>query len=233
MESEAGGPVTRGATGARPRSGLSRQAVLSAGLTLLDREGAKALSMRKLGVELGVEAMSLYHYVRDREDLLEGLTQLMIEGELPVPRLDDPWDDALRGFIVGLRRTALRHPAAFELVGFRPLRSAAALAPISALLLCLQHGDLTPQEAVDAYRVGAAYARGFALTELVGFTLGEPSSASVTMPHALTAFAPALRGDSSAVFLSGVSMILEGVRNALSTRTPRRAPAGRAGQDLE
>ncbi len=204
------------------RRPLTRELVLKAALKLTDRHGAQALSMRKLGAALDVEAMSLYHHLRSREDLLDGLAEIMVREELPVPDPSDPWDEALRAYVTGIRRTALRHPAAFELVGLRPLRSSAALAPVEALLLCLRQGGLTPTKAVLAYRTGTAYARGFALAELVGLTL-EDRRGTLSMPPTLDAFATALTGDSAEIFHQGVELIIDGVRRGLLHKTtPKR-----------
>jgi len=197
------------------RRPLSRELVLKTALRLADRHGTQAMSMRKLGAALGVEAMSIYHHVRSREDLLDGLAEIMVRDELPVPKPSDPWEEALRDFLVGIRHTALRHPAAFELVGLRPLRSPAALAPVEALLLCLHQGGLTPNEAVAAYRTGTAYARGFALAELVGLTLADRRG-PVTIPPTLAAFVPALTGDSAEIFHRGIELIIGGIRQSLS-----------------
>ena len=106
---------------------LSRQAILAAALALLDREGADALTMRRLGSELGVEAMSLYRHVKDRDELLEGLADFLAT-ELEPRRGEVEWPDALRTFAGELRALARRHPAAFSLVGMRVLATPYVLA---------------------------------------------------------------------------------------------------------
>jgi len=64
---------TRAKRGVKPRAALTRERVLRAAISLADRNGIESLSMRKLGQKLGVEAMSLYNHVRNREDLLDGM----------------------------------------------------------------------------------------------------------------------------------------------------------------
>ena len=95
---------------------------MAAALALLDREGAEALTMRRLGGELGVEAMSLYRHVADRAALLEALADLLAAEIEPRAR-EEQWADALRAFAGDLRGIARRHPAAFELVAMRVLNT--------------------------------------------------------------------------------------------------------------
>ncbi|QEC48267.1 TetR family transcriptional regulator [Baekduia soli] len=118
------------------RDGLTRERILHAALALVEREGAEALTMRRLGDELGVEAMSLYHHVPNREAVLDGLGELLMTRiEIPEPGSD--WSDACRAFAAQLRALTLDHPQAFRLIGLRPLASPAALAPVERLLQCL------------------------------------------------------------------------------------------------
>ena len=101
------------------RAGLSRQQVLDAALSLLDRDGIAALSMRRLGAELGVEAMTLYHYLPNKDALLDGVVErVMAEAETGLAA--GPWDRALTDYARSLRATLLRHPGAVLLVATRP-----------------------------------------------------------------------------------------------------------------
>jgi AcrR family transcriptional regulator len=91
------------------RDTLNRQQVLSAAVALANREGIDAVSMRRLGQELGIEAMSLYTHVRSKEDLLDGMVELVF-GEVPSPSGADEWKPALRRAILDARAVLLRHP---------------------------------------------------------------------------------------------------------------------------
>ena len=88
---------------------LSTESILDAALALLDREGAEALTMRRLGGELGVEAMSLYRHVADRAALLEALADRLAAEIEPRDGASD-WADALRGFAGDLRRSRAAIP---------------------------------------------------------------------------------------------------------------------------
>jgi AcrR family transcriptional regulator len=105
-------------TAAEPRTPLSRDRVLWAAVELADREGIEALSMRRLGQELGVEAMSLYNHVAKKEDVLDGIVDLIV-GEIDPPPDGDDWKLAARNRILSARRVMLRHPWASSVVGSR------------------------------------------------------------------------------------------------------------------
>lgn len=109
------------------RPPLSRTRVAAAALDLIDGEGMGGLSMRKLGAVLGVEAMSLYHYVRNKDDLLDAvLDQLYLEIELPAVASDADWEPTIRDGLRSFRTVLLRHPAALQLFATRPARSPAS-----------------------------------------------------------------------------------------------------------
>ena len=190
----------------RSRRPLSRDRIVAAALLLVDEKGASALTMRNLAAALHVEAMSLYHHVRNREDLLDGLADLLVATELPIAPSDQPWDEALREFTRGIRRTAQRHPAAFQLVGLRPLRSERALQPVHALLARLTDSGLAAPTAVATYRLAAAFARGYALAEIRGLTLGSPPQRQTAAPP----LREALKQSSDEIFEAGLSIIVSG-----------------------
>ncbi|HEY8723533.1 MAG TPA: TetR/AcrR family transcriptional regulator C-terminal domain-containing protein [Gaiellaceae bacterium] len=207
---------------ARARPRLNRRTVLDAALALVDREGAKALSMRRLGQELGVEAMSLYTYLANRDELLDGLSEIMVEALPQNPAVAD-WRDGIRAFAHGIRATAEKHPQAFRLVGMRPLKTTSALNPVEMLLSTLRRSGFNPLQAVSAYRLVAAYARGFALAEIEGFTLDHDSN---TSPETRTAIAEARATpdalDHNSAFTSGLETIVTGLAAQIASHESRR-----------
>ena len=113
------------------RRTLSRDVVGAAALGLIDREGLEGLSMRKLGAELGVEAMSLYHYVESKDDLLDAvLDRLYAEVDLPRDLPDEEWEKAVRLGLGAFHRVLIDHPAALVLFASRPALSPASLGVI-------------------------------------------------------------------------------------------------------
>lgn len=213
---------------------LTRRRILEAALALVDAGGLEALTMRRLGAELGVEAMSLYHHVASKDALLDGLVEL-ITLEIEVPRDDRlDWRDAYRGVLRSYRRAALAHPRAFTLVTTRPLNTPDALRRLEASFAILRRAGLEPDEAIAAFRLGAGFVRGFVLEEVTGRALGaQPAGGRGRLdprelppdefPH-LSALAPRLAAvDHDADFARGVEAIVAGLE-ARMTGTPRPQP---------
>ncbi|MDP8955539.1 MAG: TetR/AcrR family transcriptional regulator C-terminal domain-containing protein [Actinomycetota bacterium] len=105
--------VTRTEPKAEPRTPLSRDRVLRAAIKLADDAGIEALSMRKLGQELGVEAMSLYNHVANKEEILDGMVDVVVseiidaQSEIDLPTTD--WKTVLRQRVLAAREIFLRH----------------------------------------------------------------------------------------------------------------------------
>jgi AcrR family transcriptional regulator len=209
----AGGSRRLQAPLARRRRGrpakLSRESILVAALALLDREGAEALTMRRLGAELGVEAMSLYRHIADRAALLDGLAD-HLAAEIERHDGAEEWPDALRTFAGDLRAVARRHPAAFALVGVGVLSTPNQLGPIEDVLASLRRGGFTPARAISAHRLVSSYARGYALAEQAGFAI--EVSADVPLPaiRALSRRLASEPGDNN--FRAGLETIITGLR---------------------
>jgi AcrR family transcriptional regulator len=99
------------------RGTLSRDLILEAAVRLVDAEGIKALSTRGLGRELGVEGMALYWYVRNKDDLLEGLIDKIWEETDPdQPPASADWAEHMRVVMESIRRVGLAHPHVFALL---------------------------------------------------------------------------------------------------------------------
>src|SRR5690348_12503878 len=115
----------------RPR--LTRHDVLSTALRLIDEAGVDALSMRRLGRALDRDPMRLYRFAASKEELLDGVVELVLsELEIP-PRQAGDWDDVLRRTARRFRQIALAHPHVVPLLVTRPLATPLALRPIGTL----------------------------------------------------------------------------------------------------
>ncbi len=99
----------------RSRPPLTRDEILETALKLVDEGGLEALSMRKLAAELKVDAMSLYNHVRDKDDLLHGLTNLVLGG-IKQPEQDLSWRETLEYFAVSLYQALVEHPALVRVI---------------------------------------------------------------------------------------------------------------------
>lgn len=203
------------------RDRLSRRRVLEAALRIVDSEGLTALTMRRLGRELGVEAMSLYRHVPNKDALLDGIVELIVlEIEVPAD-VDGDWKDAARQIVRSYRRAAHSHPNAFPLVTMRPLNTPEGLRRLDATFEILRRAGLDEPTAIVAFRTLASYTRGFALEEVTGRAIGaEPLGSDRLDPRALPAdefprlaeLAPLLvAADRDAEFERGVDLILTGL----------------------
>ena len=156
--------MTSSARDAAARPALTRERVLRAGLEIADAEGIGALSMRSLARRLGVEAMSLYHHVANKEQLLDGMVDLVF-AEIELPASDGDWKAAMRRRGDGMRAAMRRHPWALRLMESRTTPGPATLAHHDAVLGCLRAAGFSIVLTAHAYAVLDSYIYGFAHTE--------------------------------------------------------------------
>ena len=155
---------------ARLRPLLSRERIVDEAIDLVERHGPDALSMRRLGSQLGVEGMALYHYVAGREELLRAIADRLLEPLRDLEATDD-WRETCRRFAGALRGIAKARPASFRLVGLEPFDTAESLQPVERFLGALVAAGFAVPEALGIYRAVVSYARGYALAEASGFTV--------------------------------------------------------------
>ena len=149
-----------------PREPLTRDRVIAAAFELADAEGVHALSMRKVGQRLGVEAMSLYNHVANKDDMLDGMVEAVLS-EIAIPSPEDEWKDAMRRRASSAREVFLRHPWAMGLLESRPQNSSPQrLTYYDAVLGALRDAGFDTLLAMRAFSVLDAYIFGFILQEL-------------------------------------------------------------------
>jgi AcrR family transcriptional regulator len=144
---------------------LSRERVLRAAIDLADRGGIDSLSMRNLGQEVGVEAMSLYNHVRNKEDILNGIVDVVFS-EIEVPSGPAGWVAAMRQRAISARQALLRHPWAIGLMESRVQPGPATLKHHDSVLRNLRTAGFSVEMAAHAYSVLDSYIYGFTLNEL-------------------------------------------------------------------
>lgn len=142
------------------RPALTRARVLQAALDLVDREGVDALSMRRLGRVLGVEAMSLYGYVASKEDLIDGVVELIF-GEMPlVASGPEPWQERVRQHARTYRWVLLSHPNAVPLVAGRPLVTEGTASFVDSAICELRAIGLDVEAADQVLGILASFTQG-------------------------------------------------------------------------
>lgn len=131
-----------GQTSEDRRTPLTRARVLEAAVALADRDGIDAVSMRNLGQELGIEAMSLYTHVRGKEDLLDGMVDVVV-AEIPIDVGGPEWRTTLRRTILGARSVMLRHKWAARVIETRSAPGLPTLAYMEVVTGIIRDGGFT------------------------------------------------------------------------------------------
>jgi AcrR family transcriptional regulator len=149
--------------GTQPRIPLNKQRVLRAALALADRDGVRSLSMRRLAEELRVEAMSLYHHVANKDEILDGIVDVVFS-EIDIPAQTD-WKAAMRQRAISAREALQRHPWATGLMESRSTPGPATLRHHDAVFGILRNAGFSIEMAAHAYSVLDSYIYGFALQE--------------------------------------------------------------------
>jgi AcrR family transcriptional regulator len=220
--------------GAAPRTPLSRERVLRTAVALADRGGVGSLSMRKLAQELGVEAMSLYHHVANKDDILDGLVDAVFS-EIELPSGEAGWRAAMRQRAISARRALRRHPWATGLMESRSTPGPATLRHHDAVLGTLRNAGFSVELAAHAFSLLDSYIYGFALQEanlpfqnpdelaaVAETILGNlpvdeyPYFVEIAVEHALQ---PGY--DYGNEFEFGLDLILDGLGRALDAARPR------------
>ena len=222
------------------REPLTRDRVLDAAVRLADESGIDAVTMRKVGEVLGVEAMSLYNHVANKDALLDGMVDRVF-AEIDMPS-DDNWNAAMRGRAISARAALGRHRWAIGRMESRRSPGSENLAHHNAVLGCLRRAGFTVELTAHAYALLDSYIYGFALQEAtLPFETGEetvelaqeileqtaenyPYLAEFVVEHAMQ---PGY--DFGNEFEIGLDLILDSLDRALraTTRAGSRAPATR------
>jgi AcrR family transcriptional regulator len=146
------------------REALSRERIVDAAAAVADEHGLAGVSMRTVGKHLGVEAMSLYHHISGKEQLLDELADWVFRRvELPAP--DAGWRDGMRERARSARAVLAAHPWGLALVESRRAPGPAVLTHHDAVLGCLRRDGFSVRSAAHAFSVIDAYVYGFVLTE--------------------------------------------------------------------
>jgi AcrR family transcriptional regulator len=155
----------KGRRGASARTPLSRERVIRTAVAVADEKGPAALTMRAIAEPLGVEAMSLYHHVAGREDILDGMVDAVF-GEIELPPRDTDWKSAMRHRAVSARTVLRRHPWSVGLMDSRSRPGPATLRHHDAVIGALRAGGFSVPMAAHAISLIDSYLYGFVLQEL-------------------------------------------------------------------
>jgi AcrR family transcriptional regulator len=214
------------------RTRLSKPLVLQAAVALADQDGLDGFSMRRLAQELGVVPMALYKHVANKDDLLDGMVDIVF-GEIDNPSIDDDWRTAMRRRAISVRDVLKRHSWAIGLMETRN-PGPANLRNHNAVMGCLRHAGFSFWTAIHAYSLQDAYIYGFALQEkTLGFqTAGDAGEAAQRRAQAIGALndyphlveiatrLPETGYDNATEFAWGLDLILDGLDRRRHTPRP-------------
>ena len=213
---------------AEARTPLNRERVLQTAVALADESGIASLSMRKLGEAVGVEAMSLYNHVANKEELLDGMVDRVF-GEIDLPLGGADWKTAMRERAESARRALGRHPWAISLMSARTSPGPATLRHHDAVIGSLRMAGFSIAMAAHAFSAIDSYVYGFALQEAT-LPFGDTEEETVEVAKSMMAQVPpdeyphlsefsvehVLQPgyDYSAEFEFGLNLILDGLERA-------------------
>jgi AcrR family transcriptional regulator len=216
-------------TTTKPREKLSRDRVIDAALRIMDAEGLEAVSMRRVAREVGVEAMSLYHYVEDKDDLLRGVCDRVMAG-FEFPSEDGEWVERCKAGARSWRRLLQAHPDVMRLFaethGPSPT-SPDSLRPTEFALGLLREGGLSDRDTVQAFHAFGGYIQGFVMMEGGSIKGGHPEAdhdLSSTVPaeafpvlHAVSRYFAECSADEQFEF--GLDLMVRGIEARARTET--------------
>lgn len=215
---------------AAPRQPLTPEGIAQAALSQIDRDGLEALSMRKLGQALGVEAMALYHHYPSKGRVLDAVIDVLAREIRIPPSGSMPPMQRLREALRSYRGIALTHPHAFPLLVGRRFNSAGAFAVYEQLLQIFAEAGLAPQQAAYWFRTTGYLASGAGMADIASREQGPDATpltlqrdpAAVRLPH-VAAVAPHLRVEHlDAVFEFALDALLGALERELAAARPRR-----------
>jgi AcrR family transcriptional regulator len=194
--------------GSKSRVSLSKQRVLQEAIKYADKHGIESLSMRKLGQLLGVEAMSLYNHVANKDEILDGIVDV-VASEFGVPSVGGDWKTAMRQRAISAHQVLMRHPWATMLIVSRANTGPVILHYVDATIGCLVEAGFSYEMADHAWNAIDSYIYGFTLMKL-NFPFAPEEYAEVAK-----AYLPQIPADQYP-FLNGLSQeVIAGRYNGL------------------
>jgi AcrR family transcriptional regulator len=212
------------------RAPLTRERVLRAAINLADRDGIETLTMRRLGQELDVEAMSLYNHVANKDAILDGIVDLVL-GDIDVPSTGTPWKTAMRQRAISAHAILLAHPWASLLITSRFNIGPGMTRYLDETLGRLREGGFSIEGALDAWNTLDSHLYGFTLQKLnLPFKAEEAQQVSADVlvqlpanqfPHVVEVITHVMQSGREESFEFGLDLILDGLERKLRQQRRR------------
>lgn len=215
----------------RQRMPLTRNVIAVAALRIIDREGLPGLSMRRIGAELGVEAMALYRYFPQKDAILTEVVDVLL-GQLEYPRGGD-WRSSLRLLSLDLRAKVLVHPNAMPLVAARWLQARALAKTLEEASAQMRSSDVDVQALLHALM---SFVLGYCWLEVGAFVGSMPEEGGLTRRTVHVEELPARRNASAAAsqqFEKELEFLLVGAQSAGQRHGPNQARSSTATPSIE
>ena len=209
-------PARRRRTGGRGRGALTRDGVLRAAIEIADKDGIEAVTMRRLGDELGVEAMSLYHHVSNKDEVVAGMVDVLL-AEIPLPPPGADWRAALRARALAARAVMARHPWGPGILGTRRgAPSPAVMRYMDWVVGVLRDAGFAPELIHSAIHLVASRLFGFNDEAFSDGVRPEQAKALSTVIRigdypAIAAMVKGMHHDDEHEFTFGLDLILDGL----------------------
>ena len=217
----------------KPRQPLSHERIVDTAIALVDAEGLDALTMRRLGAELGMDPMAVYYYVPNKAALLDAVVEaVMAEIDLSVDDPSKPADERLIRAAQAYAEVLVRHRNAMPLLLVRGPATPAALAPVELMLGILRNGGIPPERADAGMHVLTAAVRGDAA--IIANEMADPGQRDIEARVALASpeqfpylseAAAQPRQDTQAAFESGLRVIANGLFGTPDATQRAESPA--------
>ena len=225
----------RSTSDSEPRVPLTRERVLAAAVRLADERGLDSLTMRELGLRLGVEAMSLYNHVAGKDDILDGIVDLVVS-EIDLPSGAIAWNEAMRARAISARSVFARHPWASGLIDSRESSGPARLRYFDWVVGALRRAGFTLEMAARAFSLLDSYIYGFGRQQLnmsvepgvrpeemtEAFLRTIPADEYPHLREMVVEYAMKSGYDESADFEFGLDLILDSLQRLLDQATSAR-----------
>jgi TetR/AcrR family tetracycline transcriptional repressor len=204
------------------RPTLSREFIVATALKMIDRDGLDRFSMRRLGAELEVDPMAVYHYFPSKADLFDGVVEAVLLETAMANVPEGSWLDATAAFVTALRTALQRHPATLPAVATRPIKTQSILDLIEKVASRLVAAGARPADALDAINCLVFFVSGHALAE-VGEPVGGPDNPEfdpeildlATIPTLVQAISSGYEFDADRQFDLGLRSMLIGMGERL------------------
>ena len=203
--SQRAAPARRRATGQRaPRGTISRGQIVEAALRSLRTTGFDQMTIRSLAADLDVAPMSLYRYIRDKDDLMDEVVEQLLIQSQPMPAAEGSWQARLTVAAEGLRRLLVEQPGALYVYLRHPVISATAIRRMEMMLKILRDAGFDTASSKTAYAALQTYTVGFAALEMSRAGWVPPEGTSRTAQELVAITSPKQ-------FASGLRYLLAGI----------------------